>query len=63
MSFDPMPKRECVMADGRSLQLRGQGKLKSTPYKKAGPGDEMKALKELADTMLEQPDVDLYEVE
>jgi hypothetical protein len=63
MSFDPMPKRECVLEDGVHLKLRGQGKLVSTVYSKAGPSQEIQDLKRAMEEIEEQPDADMFEVE
>jgi len=63
MSFNPMPKRECILEDGVHLKLRGQGEMNSTIYAKAGPSQEILELKQVMDEMNEQPDADLYEVE
>jgi hypothetical protein len=63
MSFDPMPKRECILEDGVHLKLRGQSELTSTIYAKAGPSQEIQELKRAMDEILEQPDADLCEVE
>lgn len=63
MSFDPMPKRAGVMADHRSLILRGMDDMFSVSYKKAGACLESTEMKEAVDLLLEQPDVDLMEIE
>lgn len=66
LSFDPMPKRACVNADGVTLGLRTfpQSQV-STPYDRAmmrtsADAQEMQAA---AQEMLEQPDADLTEYE
>jgi hypothetical protein len=63
MSFNPMPKRECILEDGVHLKLRGQSELVSTIYAKAGPSQEIIELKQAMDEMSEQPDADLCEME
>jgi len=60
MSFDPMPKRECVNADGQTLKLRTMPKdLTSVPYGKAIRSQESRLLAEAEQEMIEQPDPDL----
>jgi hypothetical protein len=63
MSFDPLPKRAAVMKDGRSLALRERRSMHSTAYRKAGLCLESAQMKAITEEMLEQPDVDLCEVE
>lgn len=61
MSFDPRPKRERVLEDGVSLELRdSQGD--SIPYSKAMKNVESDAMGEGYKIMIEQPDCDMEEV-
>ncbi len=63
MSFDPMPKRAGLRADG-SLRLRELPRdMTSAPYSKAVLSDEAKELIALALAVSEQPDGDLGEYE
>lgn len=62
LSFDPMPKRDSLMRDGRSLKLRQFPKdLESMPYKKAVISTEAAGLIRATEEILEQPDADLVE--
>lgn len=63
MSFNPMPKRECILEDGVRLKLREQGEVTSTIYSKAGPSQEIQDLVKAMEEMAEQPDADFFEVE
>lgn len=64
MSFNPLPKRECVSPDGVSLQLRSFPEdVTSMPYKKAVRSFEAIQLAEATLEMLEQPDADLIDYE
>jgi hypothetical protein len=59
MSFDPLPKREKVNADGVTLALRQlPGDLESTPYDNAVKSRETVEAKMLYEELLEQPDAD-----
>jgi hypothetical protein len=62
MSFDPLPKRDCVAPDGRSLVLRDSHGM-SVPYKKASSAEETSAMRIAYDEMTEQPDCDYLEME
>ncbi len=62
MSFDPMPKRECLLPDGRSLKVRALPVNKtSMPYKRALKDSESIAMMAYQQMMLEQPDGDFAE--
>lgn len=62
MSFDPMPKRQCVNADGLTLKLRKFPKsLESVPYDRAMLSREAIEMKAFSEEMLEQPDMDFSE--
>lgn len=66
MGFNPLPKRQGINPDGKTLTLRRlSNKSMSTPYKKAVLGSEAKLAKLLQQEMLEQPEYDFsdYEVE
>lgn len=66
MSFDPMPKRENVNKDGRTLKIRRlPSEMESMPYKKAVKSLDRVLIEQIAAIMLEQPDADLadYPVE
>lgn len=66
LSFNPMPKRECVNRDGKTLKLREfPYAMASTPYNKAMRSRESYELAAAAQELIEQPDVDYtdYEVE
>lgn len=70
VSFDPMPKREKVLGDGRRLLVRDVGGRASSPYPPAlGEAPvmtpEIIALMFAEQVLLDQPDADLcdYEVE
>lgn len=64
LNFDPMPKRECVNPDGKTLKLRSMPlDLMSAPYSKAFRSDEVKEYKWLNQELLEQPDIDLADYE
>lgn len=64
MSFDPMPKRAGLAADGKSLLLRAMPRdLESAPYKKAKMSQDARALKIGELEMLEQPDPDFSDYE
>lgn len=59
LTFDPIPKRECLNPDGVTLKLRSFPKdLVSVPYKRAVGGMSKEALlmKAATDEMMEQPD-------
>lgn len=59
MSFDPMPKREGVNADGLTLKVRRfPNDLISVPYKKAMLSKEARELKVAEAEMAEQPEGD-----
>lgn len=59
MSFDPMPKRECLNKDGLTLKLRKFPKtLESVPYDRAMISKEAIELRMATEEMLEQPDGD-----
>lgn len=63
MSFNPMPKRECVLPDGVGLKLRDGFPYESVPYKKAAPAPESVELEQMREELLEQPDLDFEEIE
>jgi len=63
MSFNPMPKRECVLPDGVSLKLREGFPYESVAYKKASPAPESVELERMREELLEQPDLDFEEIE
>lgn len=64
MSFDPMPKRECINSDGVTLKLRTMpSHMTSVPYGKAQMSQDAKALAIATVEMLEQPDIDLTDYE
>lgn len=66
MGFNPLPKRQGINPDGKTLTLRRiSTKQTSVPYKKAMLGSEAKLAKALQQEMLEQPEYDFsdYEVE
>jgi hypothetical protein len=66
LSFDPMPKRASVNADGVTLALRTFPKdLVSTPYGRAviGMSKESKELAAAKQEIMEQPDGDLQDYE
>jgi hypothetical protein len=64
MSFNPMPKRECVNRDGQSLRLRRFPKdLISVPYGRALKSREAIELEMAVQEAIEQPDCDLTEYE
>lgn len=63
MTFNPMPKRECINSDG-TLRLRRLPKdLVSIPYKKANLSEEAIQLKAMLLELMEQPDADHAEYE
>jgi hypothetical protein len=65
MSFNPMPKRECVKKDGVSLQVRAFSIDKvSEPYSRALvlKDPEVQAMIAFQREIEEQPDADLHEV-
>ncbi len=58
ISFDPLPKRDRVLPDGRTLALRSFPlSASSKPYEAAIQSPEAEALRALADMNAEQPDV------
>jgi hypothetical protein len=62
MTFDPMPKRECVNPDGLTLKLRSFGlDVESVPYDRAVRSKEAIELAMATQEILEQPDGDLAE--
>lgn len=66
LSFDPMPKRECLNPDGLTLKLRSFPRdLRSVPYGRAvmGMSREAKELKEAMQEQIEQPDFDFSEMD
>lgn len=66
MGFNPLPKRQGINPDGKTLTLRRLSfNTMSTPYKKAMLGSEARIAKALQQEMLEQPEYDFsdYEVE
>lgn len=66
MGFNPLPKRQCINKDGVTLKLQSYSKkLMSTPYDAAlgGSNPEAIMLKAATQEMMEQPDIDLREVE
>lgn len=66
LTFNPMPKRSGLNADGRTLRLRRfPPSLESAPYKKVRLEDlppDVRALKVFEEEMLEQPDADYVDV-
>ena len=64
LSFNPLPKRECVNRDGKTLKLRRFGMdRESTPYTKALVSREAVEMMAAAQELLEQPDADFAEYE
>jgi len=64
MTFNPMPKRECMNADGLTLKLRKFPEtLESVPYNRAMLSKEAIEMRALTDEMNEQPDGDLHDYE
>jgi hypothetical protein len=64
MSFDPLPKREKVRADGLTLELRRfPNTIISVPYDNAMKSPEASEMKAAAQEMLEQPDCDFSDFE
>lgn len=64
MSFDPMPKRECVNHDGVTLKVREFGDNEvSTPYKQALKSQEAKMLARAQLEQEEQPEGELQTYE
>jgi hypothetical protein len=65
MSFEPMPKRECVNPDGKTLKIRRFGLDKvSQPYSRAliMNDPEVQQMMRFEQEILEQPDPDLSEI-
>ena len=56
MSFNPLPKRECIMEDGFSLKVRQLPELRSIPYNRAIMSSEARELYAAMMELLEQPD-------
>jgi hypothetical protein len=57
MSFNPLPKRECVNPDKTTLRIREMPlNTLSTPYKKTLLSEDAKMLKQLGEQLDEQPD-------
>ena len=64
LSFHPMPKRDSVNPDGRTLSLRVFPKdLVSVPYNKALRSKESIELEAAYNEALEQPDAELSDYE
>lgn len=64
MSFQPMPKRTGIAADGQSLLLRRfPVDLESMPYSKAVMSQAAREMKRAELELIEQPDCDLSEYE
>lgn len=71
MSFNPMPKRETVNKDGRTLKMRGLGYseadlppgVESMPYKKIIKSMERMAMEAMKLMLEEQPDMEFHEIE
>jgi hypothetical protein len=64
MSFNPLPKRDTVNADGLTLKLREFSSfLRSVPYDKAMRSQEAKDLKAEFEILSEQPDHDYHEAD
>ncbi len=64
MSFDPMPKRECINADGLTLKLRKMPmNEESQPYKKSIRSQDAKRMRMVELENAEQPDPGFSEYE
>lgn len=61
MSYDPLPKRESVDKDGRTLILRSKEGEVTTVYSKAGRSIDDEELRKAMEIMEEQPDGELWE--
>jgi hypothetical protein len=58
MTFNPMPKRECINPDNTLSLRRLSYSKESTPYKKSMLSEDTKLLRLLTQELIEQPDVD-----
>jgi hypothetical protein len=64
MDFNPMPKRECINEDKVTLRIRQMPMdIMSMPYSKTVVSEDAKALRDISETLDEQPDGEAYDME